>query len=195
MNQKLTNQFPVEFLHLFKMDIQNSQNLKNTKSEINSNMSKNQEKLLQKLATMSNARTCTINVNELQKLLKESHETILNVQNEKQKLEQELAKALETIAKLKTKIEVFKGKEDVEEIDPEKKLMTIKPIENKWANKDETNSFELPIINQVLPIEMFKKILEKLDIKSLCIIKQTCKHWKEIVDEFELIQKASSKYL
>ena len=63
------------------------------------------------------------------------------------------------------------------------------------SEEPEITPTELPIINQVLPIEMFKKILEKLDIKSLCITKQTCKHWKKIVDELKLVEKASSKYL
>ena len=53
----------------------------------------------------------------------------------------------------------------------------------------------LPSINQVLPTEMLKKILENLDVKSLCFSKQTCKHWKDIIDEFELVKKASGKFL
>ena len=171
-------------------------------------MSKNQENLLQKLATMSNARSCTIKVNEFKKLLKESHDMILalsqkndkqfeDFQVEKKILEQELAKALETIGELKTKIEVFKGNKEVEELDlddKEQKLLS-KPLEEDEPVEEEITITELPLINQVLPIEMFKKILEKLDIKSLFFTKQTCKHWKKIVDEFKLVEKVSSKYL
>ena len=49
-------------------------------------------------------------------------------------------------------------------------------------------------VNEVLPTELLKKILENLGIKSLCFAKQTCKHWNEIVDEFELVEKALSKF-
>ena len=48
--------------------------------------------------------------------------------------------------------------------------------------------------NLILPTEMLKKIMEYLDFKSLCNGIQTCKRWKEIIDEFELVKKASSKY-
>ena len=50
-------------------------------------------------------------------------------------------------------------------------------------------------INQVFPTEILKKILERLDIKSLCSAKQTCKHWKNIIDTFKFLENASSKYL
>ena len=51
-----------------------------------------------------------------------------------------------------------------------------------------------PSINQVLPTEILKIILEKLDFKSLGQAKQTCKHWKVIINEFKLVHQASSKY-
>ena len=50
-------------------------------------------------------------------------------------------------------------------------------------------------VNQAFPTEILKKILERLDIKSLCSAKQTCKHWKNIIDTFKLLENASSKYL
>ena len=52
---------------------------------------------------------------------------------------------------------------------------------------------DIPTINDKLPTEILKKILEKLDIKSLCLARRTCNHWKEIVDRFELVEEASSK--
>ena len=52
-----------------------------------------------------------------------------------------------------------------------------------------------PLINQVLPIEMLKKILEKLDFRSLCLAKHTCRHWKGIINGFKLKEIASSEYL
>ena len=60
----------------------------------------------------------------------------------------------------------------------------------------DTNKVELlPSINQFLPTEMLKKILENLDYKSLHFAKQTCKLWKDIIVEFELVKKASGKFL
>ena len=53
----------------------------------------------------------------------------------------------------------------------------------------------LSSVNEVLPTELLKKILENLGIRSLCFAKQTCKHWNEIVDGFELVEKAISKCL
>ena len=53
----------------------------------------------------------------------------------------------------------------------------------------------LSSVNEVLPTELLKKILQNLGIKSLCFAKQTCKNWNEIVDEFGLVEKAISKYL
>ena len=52
---------------------------------------------------------------------------------------------------------------------------------------------DISTINDVLPTEILKKILERLDIKSLCLARQTCKRWKTIVDRFELVEEASSK--
>ena len=48
-------------------------------------------------------------------------------------------------------------------------------------------------INAVLPTELLKKILENLDFKSVDSARQSCKHWKEIVDTFELRKKALGK--
>ena len=53
---------------------------------------------------------------------------------------------------------------------------------------------DIPEINQVLPTEILRKILQKLDIPSLCSARQTCKRWKEIIDGFELVEEACSKY-
>ena len=53
---------------------------------------------------------------------------------------------------------------------------------------------EITDINQALPTEILRKILQKLDIPSLCSARQTCKRWKEIIDGFELVEEACSKY-
>ena len=46
---------------------------------------------------------------------------------------------------------------------------------------------------KVLPTEMLKAILEKLDYKSVAYARQICKHWKEIIDGFKLVEKAFGK--
>ena len=48
--------------------------------------------------------------------------------------------------------------------------------------------------NKVLPTEMLKAILEKLDYKSLASARQICKRWKEIIDGFKLVEKAFGKH-
>ena len=48
-------------------------------------------------------------------------------------------------------------------------------------------------INRVLPTEILRKILQKSDIKSLCMARQVCKRWKAIIDGFHLVEEASSK--
>ena len=49
--------------------------------------------------------------------------------------------------------------------------------------------------NKVLPTEMLKAVLEKLDYKSLSSARQICKRWKEIIDGFKLVEKAFGKHL
>ena len=51
------------------------------------------------------------------------------------------------------------------------------------------------IINQVLPIEILRKVLQYLDLKSLYTAKQVCKQWKEVIDWFELLKEATSKFI
>ena len=57
----------------------------------------------------------------------------------------------------------------------------------------EMSKLEITEINQVLPTEILRKILQMLDIPSLCVARQTCKRWKEIIDGFELVEEACSK--
>ena len=61
---------------------------------------------------------------------------------------------------------------------------------NKTESKD-----MLPSINQKLPTEMLKKILENLDYKSLLSAKKTCRLWKNIIVEFGFEKQASSRIL
>ena len=50
-------------------------------------------------------------------------------------------------------------------------------------------------INEILPTELIKKILENLDFKSLKSARQCCKQWKEIIDVFELALKRPGEYI
>ena len=66
------------------------------------------------------------------------------------------------------------------------------------ANSDvliaEMSKLEITEINQVLPTEILRNILQRLDIKNLCSARQTCKRWKDVIDGFELVEEACSKY-
>ena len=66
------------------------------------------------------------------------------------------------------------------------------------ANSDvllaEMSKLEITEINQVLPTEILRNILQRLDIKNLCSSRQTCKRWKAIIDGFELVEEACSKF-
>ena len=71
----------------------------------------------------------------------------------------------------------------------------------KLADGEKTDLFQFSrernighLINKVLPSEMLVKILKKLDFKSLSFAKQTCMRWRDIIHEFELVEKASSKF-
>ena len=54
---------------------------------------------------------------------------------------------------------------------------------------------DFPLINNVLPPEILKKILEWLDIKNLVIARLTCKRWKLIIDNCDIMEEALSKIL
>ena len=73
---------------------------------------------------------------------------------------------------------------------------TPTPIRSYSSNNQQARiEAMLPSINQVLPTEMLKKILENLDYKSLLFSKKTCRLWKDIVMEFGLEKLASGKIL
>ena len=59
----------------------------------------------------------------------------------------------------------------------------------------EENAIDFPLINEVLPAEILEKILEWLDIKSLVNARLTCKHWKLIIDNCDIMGKVLSKIL
>merc|ERR1711963_321733 len=47
--------------------------------------------------------------------------------------------------------------------------------------------------NEVFPAEILMIILEWLDIKSLVNARLTCKHWKLIIDNCDIMEKALKK--
>ena len=49
-------------------------------------------------------------------------------------------------------------------------------------------------IHEFLPVEVFVNILKKLDFKSVVAAKRICKRWKEVIEEFRLVEMASSKF-
>ena len=51
----------------------------------------------------------------------------------------------------------------------------------------------LPVINEVLPPEMLKKILGMLGLKDLCSAELTCKLWKQLIDSCNLMKQAIGK--
>ena len=54
-------------------------------------------------------------------------------------------------------------------------------------------TIDFPLINEVFPAEILEKILEWLDIKSLANARLTCKHWKLIIDNCDIMEKVLSK--
>ena len=72
--------------------------------------------------------------------------------------------------------------------DEMKKLLGLLMLKISGRDKTMVNR-----VNHVLPTEVLKKILEKLDFKSLGLARQTCKCWKEIIDVFELVKQAYRK--
>ena len=59
----------------------------------------------------------------------------------------------------------------------------------------EENTIDFPLINEVFPAEILTIILEWLDIKSLVNARLTCKRWKLIIDNYDILEKALSKIL
>ena len=53
----------------------------------------------------------------------------------------------------------------------------------------------VPSINEALPPEIFEKIFEKMDIKSICSARKICNFWKQIIDNHNIMKKALGKIL
>ena len=113
-------------------------------------------------------------VNELKSfvLLKKTGENVTKLVEENSQEEPNLAKEMKNSVLPKSN-----GKRGL-------KLSERKKIEHSSINKVDE-----------LPTEILKKILEKLDIQSLFLAKQICRRWNEIIDKFEFLELASSKFL
>ena len=99
-------------------------------------------------------------------------------------------------AKIREVFEILENQERPDLAQEMKKLLLFKTTENDASKRKEvSNTIDLPFINKVLPTEMLKKILEQLDYKSLCYAKQSFKHWKNIIEEFKLVEHALGKFL
>ena len=97
--------------------------------------------------------------------------------------------------KIKDIFEILQSQERPDLSQELKNLLLLKTIGKDGSNRDESNAFDLPLINRVLPTEMLKKILENLDYKSLCNAKHAFKHWKDIIDEFKFVEQSLGKIL
>ena len=52
----------------------------------------------------------------------------------------------------------------------------------------------LAVIHQILPTEIFVKILKLLDFREILLVRMTCRDWKLIIDIFNLVKEAARKY-
>ena len=98
-------------------------------------------------------------------------------------------------AKIKEIFEILQNKVRPDLAQEMKNLLLLKTAKNHVLKRKVTNIIDAPLINRVLPNEILKKILQHLDYKSLCYAKQSFKHWKDIIEEFKLIQHALGKFL
>ena len=97
-------------------------------------------------------------------------------------------------SKVKDIFEILQSQERPDLVKEMKTLLQFKIAKKDRPKQVERKRIMFQSINQVLPTEMLKKILEFLDIKSLFFAKLSCKRWKAIIDEFELVKKAMSKF-
>ena len=100
-------------------------------------------------------------------------------------------------SKIKDIFEILQNQERPDLVQEMKNLLLLKTIGTNSSKRKVTNTvdLDLPLINRVLPNETLKKILEHLDYKSLCYAKQSFKRWKNIIEEFKLVEHALGKFL
>ena len=100
-------------------------------------------------------------------------------------------------SKIKDIFEILQNQERPDLVQEMKNLLLLKTIGKNSSKSKLTNTvdLDLPLINRVLPIEMLKKVLELLDYKSLCYAKNSFNRWKDIIDEFKLVEHALGNFL
>ena len=54
-------------------------------------------------------------------------------------------------------------------------------------------TMKLAAIHEILPKEIFVMILKKLRYKSINVAIGTCKYWKKVIEDFNLVEIASRK--
>ena len=47
------------------------------------------------------------------------------------------------------------------------------------------------LIHEVLPKEIFLKILRLLNYETLCLARRTCIYWYKIIEQFDLVKSAA----
>ena len=51
------------------------------------------------------------------------------------------------------------------------------------------------VIHEVLPKEIFVKILKRICYNSINLARGTCMHWKNVIDNFNLVEETCGKNL
>ena len=52
---------------------------------------------------------------------------------------------------------------------------------------------KLQVVHEILPKEIFEKVLKNLGLESIILAKSTCRYWRKFIIEFDLVKAASSK--
>ena len=53
---------------------------------------------------------------------------------------------------------------------------------------------KLSVIHDILPQEIIVMVFKKLGCKSLSAARDSCKHWRKVIDDFNLLEPVSSEY-
>ena len=57
----------------------------------------------------------------------------------------------------------------------------------------ETHELEQKVIHEILPLEVFVKVLKNLGYKNIRTAKGTCKKWVQIIEDFKIVEAILSK--
>ena len=52
---------------------------------------------------------------------------------------------------------------------------------------------KLQVVHEILPKEIFEKVLKNLGLESIILAKCTCRYWRKFIEDFNLVKAASSK--